>query len=234
MSRYIVLLLFLIPFVVPVSAAPSHYGISLSKTCLTMLQNNIETDCPTYDEILVLFPDTTNQDVVGKFQTIDGITQRGTSNVLHPERFYSYELNSMLWVDPHNEVRSKLIMVEINPSLPMYKIGGESLIMDDYSISFGRDRFVNFNCSEAKITAENWVFLTGDTLNYMKHNCDPAFTSFDSTVSLKFEKSYQNLVTSAKYKLEQFIADAKEKYKVSFIGSNESVDNRAVTTDENE
>lgn len=235
MIRYGLLILALVPIIfIPVSATPFHYGISLSKTCLTMLQNELETDCPTYDEILVLFPDTTNQNVVGGFKSIDGITQRGLPNVIHPERFYTHATESILWVDPPNDVRKKLIMIEINPSLPIYKTGKESLIMDDYSVSFGKDRYVNFNCSESKITAENWVFLTGDSLNLMKHNCDPIFTSFNSTVSLKFEKSYQDLSTSAKYKLDQFIKESLEKYKVSFIGSNEKVINEAVTTDENE
>lgn len=106
--------------------------------------------------------------------------------------------------------------------------------MSNYEIEFGKDRWINPNCTSATITAENWLYLTGDTLRYLQHKCDPQYTNFDHIVKHRFEKSYQDLATSGKYKLEQFIKESKEKYKVSYIGSNEIFDNKSVIEDEDE
>ena len=215
-------------------AISDQYGIVLSSICIRMLSNNITTNCPSYEEIMVLFPDTTNQNALGEFQEIDGIIQRGKPNLLHPERYYDRSDGSVMWIDPPNEVRKRIKMIYLEPSLPPYKTGEESLIMNDYNVSFQRDRYITPNCGEAKITAENWVFLLGDTMNFLKHNCDPAFTNFYHLKSKFFGASYQDVATSNKYKLDQVIKLAKEKYRQSYIGSNEIVYNSSVTTDENE
>lgn len=213
-------------------AISDQYGIVLSSICIRMLSNNITTNCPSYEEIMVLFPDTTNQNALGEFQEIDGIIQRGKPNLLHPERYYDRSDGSVMWIDPPNEVRKRIKMIYLEPSLPPYKTGEESLIMNDYNVSFQRDRYITPNCGEAKITAENWVFLLGDTMNFLKHNCDPAFTAFDGTVTFEFKKSYQNIATSSKYKIDEMVKLAKEKYKKSYIGTNEQGINRQVVEDE--
>lgn len=215
-------------------AVTPQYGIALSKSCLVMLTNNITTVCPTYDEIMVLFPDTTNKRTSGDFIEIDSITQRGKPQFINPQRLYDLNAIPVTWIDPPSDVRSKIIMITIHPSIPEFKIGGESIRMDDYNIKFGKDRWVHKYCRESNITAENWVYLTGDTMNLLKHNCDPSFTSFDGTVTLEFEKKYQNIATSSKYKLSEFVKMAKEKYKVSHIGSNDMTENKSVIEDEDE
>jgi len=35
-----------------------HVGIVLSQSCLTMVKNNMTTNCPTYEQLEALFPDT--------------------------------------------------------------------------------------------------------------------------------------------------------------------------------
>ena len=74
-------------------------GITLSKTCQSMIKNNFTTNCPTYEEILTLFPDTTNQQVSGEFQYIDGIYQRGPTDFKNHFNFYTYSDN-VVWVEP--------------------------------------------------------------------------------------------------------------------------------------
>lgn len=191
-----------------------QYGIALSPTCIIMIKNNLDTNCPTIPEINQLFPDTTNKLFLGDFSMIDGMIQREPPKLLHPERYYTYFTGDVMWVDPPNEVRKKINMIYIEPSIPEYKIGDESLKMNDYSISFQKDRYVNPNCSESKITAKNWVFLTGDTLNYMKHDCDKVFTSFDGMVTLQFAKSYQDISTSFKYIHDKWVSENLIKCKV--------------------
>ena len=191
--KFLILLL-LIPFSF---AYADQYGITLGKTCKTMLINDIP-GCPSYEELNVVFPDNTDFRV-GSLYEIEGIIQRGPSLFLHPEQFYRYSTENIIWLDPPEEVRKRIKMIYIEPTLPPYKIGQESKQMDDYNITFGKDRYINANCSEIKITAKNWLFHTGDAMNLLKHNCDKSVSNFDATISYNFTKSYQDISTSSKY-----------------------------------
>lgn len=205
--KFLIVLL-LIPFSF---AYADQYGISLGKTCKTMLINNIP-GCPSYEELDVIFPDNTYY-ALGQMMTIDGIMQRGPPIYAHPEQFYKYSTENIIWLDPPEEVRKRIKMVTIEPSLPPYKIGAESKKMDDYNITFGKDRYINANCSEIKITAVNWLFTTGDAMNLLKHNCDLSVSTFDATVSYNFTKSWQDISTSAKYKHDKWVAESLIKCK---------------------
>ena len=210
-------LLALLPLVIifiPADANTPQYGIALSKTCLTMVKNNLQTDCPTYDKIMVLFPDRTDQRVSGEFKIIDGVYQRDAPLHLYPWRYYYYAKEPTLWIDPPGDTRSRIKMIYIETSIPEYKIGPESLKMDDYNISFQKDRWINKNCSEIKITAKNWVFLTGDSINVIKNNCDLSVSKFDGTVTKEFAKSYQDITTSFKWQHDKWVAENLIKCKV--------------------
>ncbi len=195
------------------SVYAEQYGLSLGKTCKTMLKNNI-SGCPSYEELSIPFPDNTNQNIVGKLQIIDGILQRGLPNVIHPERFYTYHTGDIIWLDPPEDVRKRIKVITIEASLPEYKIGSESKKMNDYNITFGKDRYINTNCSEIKVTAKNWLFMTGDAMNLLKHNCDLSVSTFNATVMLKFEKSYQDISTSMKYKHDKWVKENLIKCKI--------------------
>uniref|UniRef100_A0AAT9JAU3 ORF40 n=1 Tax=Nitrosopumilaceae spindle-shaped virus TaxID=3065433 RepID=A0AAT9JAU3_9VIRU len=196
---------------VPVFA--DQYGIQLGTTCMTMLKNNIP-GCPSYEELDVLFPDNTDSRL-GQLTEIDGIIQRDQPQFLAPEQFYRYSTKDVIWLDPPEEVRKRIKMITIEPSLPPYKIGQESKKMDDYNVKFGKDRYINANCSEIKITAKNWLFMTGDALNLLKHKCDMSVSTFDASISYNFTKSYQDISTSAKYKhdlwVKKSLIDCKER-----------------------
>ena len=179
-----------------------------------MISNGITSNCPTYQEINTLFPDTTDPKITGTFKIIDGLYQRDTPPVKNPWRFYYYSPEPILWVEPPSDARSRLIMITIESSLPEYKAGDESKKMDDYSISFQKDRWVDDKCKEAKVTAKTWVFLTGDTLNYLKHSCDKSFTSFDGTVKKEFVRSYQDITTSFKWNHDKWVAENLIKCKI--------------------
>lgn len=233
--RYaVVVVLLCIPFVYAdaISGTP-QYGIALSKSCLVMISNNVTSQCPTYDQIAAVFTDNTNQRTSGKLDYYNGIFQRGPPNILNPIQEYVFKPVPTLWIDPPGSIRDRIDMITILPSVPEYKIPINSTHMDNYIITFGIDRWINPNCSEIKITANNWVFLTGDGLRLLAHNCDMNYTSFNGTVSHTFEKSYQNLATTSKYKLDEFIKLAKEKYKTSHIGKDVN-NNKSVTEDEDQ
>lgn len=197
---------------IPGIAYADEYGIRIGNTCLIMLINNI-AGCPSYEELDVVFPDNTNP-ALGQLVLIDGIIQRGPAQYSKPEQFYRYHTNDIIWLDPPESVRKKIKMITIEPSLPEYKIGKESKTMDDYNITFGKDRYINANCSEIKITAKNWLFMTGDAMNLLKHNCDLSYSTFNATTTLKFEKSYQDISTSAKYKHDKWVKESLINCKV--------------------
>ena len=206
-----ILLIFAIGFsIIPVFA--DQYGIQLGTTCITMLKNNIP-GCPSYEELDVVFPDNTYY-ALGELQLIDGIIQRGPPLYKGVENFYNYHNGTVTWLDPPEPVRKKIKMVTIEPSLPPYKIKTESTQMDDYNIKFGKDRYINANCSEIKITAKNWLFMVGDAMNLLKHGCDLTVSNFDATISYNFTKSYQDISTSAKYKHDKWVAESLIKCKV--------------------
>jgi hypothetical protein len=54
-----------------------NFGIVLDNTCKTILRNNVTSNCPTYEDVITVFPDTSIQDVSGRFDYFDGIYQRG-------------------------------------------------------------------------------------------------------------------------------------------------------------
>lgn len=207
--KFLIITLFIIGFFSSVYA--EQYGISLGKTCKTMLKNGI-SGCPSYDELDVVFPDNTDKRV-GQLKTIDGITQRSTSLFLHPENFYRHFTGDIIWLDPPEDVRKRIKVITIEPSLPPYKTGIESKQMNDYNITFGKDRWINANCSEIKVTAKNWLYMTGDAMNLLKHNCDLSVSKFNATVMLKFEKSYQDISTSMKWKHDKWVAENLIKCK---------------------
>ena len=211
-----------------------QYGIALSKTCYNMVSNGMRTDCPTYEEIMTVFPDGTDPKIAGDFKMIKGLLQRDTPAVKNPWNYYRQFGKSVIWIDPPGDTRNHLRMLYIEPSIKEFKIGDESIRMNDYDVKFGKDRWMNENCSEIKVTAKNWLFTLGDGMRLLQHNCDMSFTQFNGTVTHKFEKSYQDITTSSKYKLDEMVKIAKEKYKKSFIGSLEQGINRQVIEDENE
>ena len=207
-------------------------GITLSKTCIAMIKNNMTTACPTYEAILALFPDNTNQNISGKFIYKDGYLQRGSTNYINHFKFYTYQPVTT-WVDPPGDVVGRIATITIEPKLPEYLVS-ESQKLINNTMTVGHSRYVDPLCYRATITATDWIFLTGDTMNYMFHNCDKSFTTFDNLKSKYLGKSYQDLTTSNKYKLDEFIKAAKEKYKESYIGSNEENMNRSIIEDEDE
>lgn len=206
-------------------------GITLSKTCLAMIKNNITSTCPTYEEILVLFPDNTIQEISGKFVFKDGYLQRDHTNYKNHFNFYTYQPNT-IWIDPPGDIVGRIATITIEPSLPDYLLKPLADIKNNTQYT-AHSRWVDTKCYRATITAADWIYLTGDTINYMMHQCDPAFTGFNHIKEKYLGSIPQDIGTSNKYKLDQMVLAAKEKYKTYHIG-NDTFENLAVTTDEDQ
>lgn len=193
-------------------AQPDHIGIQLSGTCRAMIINDIP-GCPTYEEILTLHPDTTDKRVSGHFDYSDnGFYERQKHEFgKNLWKYYIWDEGTMIWVDPPGSMKDRVRLIVIEPSLPEYKT--KQTTIDNKTLAIGFDRWHNPNCSKTVMSAKDWVFLLGDTINFVKHNCNPEFTNFDPIKYLKWEEREFDRTTTYKYKLDKFIAEAKERCK---------------------
>lgn len=241
--RLLILLLVFVAIAIPTIDAVrivDDYGVTVSKKCQIMIKNNLTSDCPTYEQILELFPDTSPKNYIGDFKIIDGLVQREPmklkiDNCWHFLNSLAWTQSKTVWIDPPGCMQPFMKMITIESNFNEYPLDKNlSNIMTNNTILMGTERYVNSGCTESIINAADWPFLTGDTLNLMNHDCDPAFTTFDHIKKFYFEKSSQDIATSNKYKLDEFFKNAKEKYKVSYIGSNDVNHNKAILEDEDE
>lgn len=232
---------FLLLFFIPQAEAArvvDDFGIAISQKCLIMNKNNVTSTCPTYEQILELYPDTSPKRQVGDFIIVNGQVQREPmpmriDNCWNYLKGLEFSGSKRIFVDPPGCMRPYLKMITIESNFKEYPLDKNlSSQMTNNTIQMGNQRYVDFGCTDSIIDSKDWIYLAGDTLNLMNHNCDPKFTTFNHIKKFTFEKSYQNIATSNKYKLDEYFKSAKEKYKISYIGTNEKFENRAVTEDE--
>src|SRR3990167_6063061 len=140
-------------------------GIALDRTCIALIKAEMKTDCPTYEELLLIYPDTSNKRVSGDFVFKDNILQRENQNYQNHFNTYVFETTPITWIDPPGDIRDKIRMIIISPSLPIYKTSG-SMHKTDNTLVFGKDRYVDSRCYNAIISAEKWLMLLGDTIMY--------------------------------------------------------------------
>ena len=194
-------------------ADTDSFGIVLSQGCRTMIKNNITTDCPTYEEIMILYPDTSNKKILGDFGYKNGIYQRLTSDFKNAEGYYKYGYEGLMFIDPPAKLWPKLNLITISPSLDNYLLPkNKSYNSENHTLTMGHGRFVD-SCRIAYIDGNNWLFLLGDTIQYLKNNCDPSSTAYDSTTTTYLKRVTHDITTSYKYKLDKWIKESKEKCK---------------------
>ena len=190
------------------------YGIVLSQGCRTNLKNNLTTTCPTYQEIMLLFPDTADKKILGDFGMKNGIYQRLASNYKNAEGYYNSvsELDKgLMIIDPPSKLWNRLNIIEIRPNLDEFKLPkNQSYNATEHSLTLGFGRFID-SCRLAYVDSENWIFLVGDSINLINNKCDPAFTQFNGTKTTYFQKVVHDITTSYKWKLEQWIKQAVER-----------------------
>ncbi len=187
-------------------------GIVLSDTCLSLLKINASTNCPTYEEILILYPDTSNHKWSGGFDYIDGILQREITTFNNHFEFYRYDSVSITWIDPPSDILEKIPLITISASTFEYKIPFQNIT--NSSVSIGHDRYVSSKCDEALISAENWLFLLGDTIQLMAHDCDEEFTNFNEVKLRTWERTQHDIKTSMKWQLDKWIQETKINCKL--------------------
>ena len=218
-KKHIVIMLgvCLVFLLIPIeSEARKNYediGISLDRTCLTLIKENMRTDCPTYGEILMLFPDTSNKIFSGDFIIKDGLLQREFPPIKNHLNYYS-DKPPVLWVDPPADTMNKIKSVTIYKSLPLYEVTGSKQKANN-TLIFGKDRYVNPNCSQAKISADKWPVLLGDTIQYLQSGCKK--TNFESITKIYQKPTEHDITTSKWYQYKQWLKNALQQSKDQFL-----------------
>ena len=189
-----------------------NFGITLDNTCKTMIRNNISSNCPTYEDIITLFPDTSKQDVSGKFSYYNGFYQRGPTKFIDSFEYYRFWDRPILFVDPPVETATRIKLIEIKANLDQYLLRGgtQSYNPTDHSLTMGIGRYID-SCRLAYVDAAQWIFLVGDTLNHMNNGCSADSTKFNSTITTRLGKVQHDITTSYKWKLEQWQETMIEK-----------------------
>jgi hypothetical protein len=183
----------------------TRIGVSLSKTCETMVRNGFTTTCPTYKQLIQL--DNSNP-ISGKFITDDdGFFHRGEEQTPNSYRYYWNDSIIRIIVDPPGSMMDRMKMIYIQPNFDDYTVRADMTIHDEFEIitgnrtlSYGNQtRLVEFDvrnqtsefgivvyhdryiekCSQAKINADNWLFLLPDTIHLMRNGCDRDYTAFE-------------------------------------------------------
>lgn len=181
-----------------------NFGIILDNTCITLLKNNIESNCPSYEDIITLFPDTSNQDVSGKFTYDSGIYQRAPTKLFDSFEYYRFRDSPILFVDPPDETKKHIKLIEIKANLKEYLLPKhQSYNATSHTLTMGVGRYID-SCRTAYIDSTNWSYLLGDTIFHMQHNCSSNSTTFISKTTTQLYKVKHDIATSYKYKLEQY------------------------------
>ncbi len=176
-----------------------------------MLKNNLTTTCPSYEEINILYPDGSEPKVSGGFVTDNGFYHRENFKMKSHYQYYKFHPDPIIWIDPPGDIIEKMPRVFIEAGDFEYKINKQTIT--HASIAVGQNRYVSSSCTYIIISSANWFFLLGDSINHLLHDCSEESTNFDEIKIKKWEATHHDITTSAKYKLDKWIKESKEKSK---------------------
>ena len=199
-------------------------GVNLSKTCITSIKNNLTTTCPDYRILQELGFDTSHK-YSGKLEFSDGYWHR-KQLVKNDYMLYDLKNGYNILVDPSSSLSQRVKMITISNNFNQYLLSEDMVKINNTRI-IHKDRYVD-KCNEAIINSDTWLETLADTINYLRSGCKGTLLNTVDTIHDNHTK--QQIDTSNKWKHDKWLAEAKKKYKISYIGSQENGTNRSVTT----
>jgi hypothetical protein len=185
-------------------------GIRLSNTCITLLKNNLTTNCPSYSDLLSL--DSSNRQISGDFVTENGFLKRTNPKYENHWKFYSLKDDYVIFIDPPTDIFGRIKIITITPQLTFFSPTLESgSVQDRLILKFGR--FVNESCDNATITAVGWLELLPDTIFYMRKNCEPTMTKYELSETITKERHKPDITTSPNKQYEFWVKEMLERCK---------------------
>jgi hypothetical protein len=198
----LLLLLAVMPYTLYAEATT---GIILGNTCITLIKYNLSTTCPTYEEILALFPDSLNTKIAGEFAYRDGYYHRQPGQYGDSFDYYRFTNLDGNYIDPPSSLARRIPTITIMPGDFIYKQKGTVLTDTSYTVGYGR---YMEGCSSAIISADEWFWLLGDTVNWMQNGCKPQYTNFNATKTIRWQAVQHDITLSYKYKLDNWFKQA--------------------------
>jgi len=192
----------------------SHFdrkiGVVLSKTCITMIKNDIPTTCPTYKDLVIL--DSSLTDVSGKFTTDDdGFFHRVEPGLKSSWRYYDHDTEIRIFVDPPYGMAERIKTISLQPNFDNYLVT-EDLTQGDYGSESQfatvvyHDRYID-KCKYATINADKWELLLADTIHYMRNNCNPDHTSYYEREVINATKTEIDVTTSPNWQYQKWLEE---------------------------
>ena len=159
--------------------------------------------CPTYEELNLIYPDNTDKSVSGEI--IDN--KREWPNIQNEWKWYKQQnYPYVIYYDPPPDIVNRSYHITIQPTVPTYKLNqgvSNNLNMTENKVVFASDRWVGNNCGSASISAKLWASLLGDTMNYMKNNCDDSQTIFNANTTYTYSNAALTKEENSKFYLWQ-------------------------------
>lgn len=191
---------------------PINLGIVLSDTCLILLQNNFSTNCPSYSEILLVYPDTSNKEISGDFEINEyGMLERGKGKVNnHLEYYKQFDDKVIFFIDPPADISlggHKRIIIA--PHNFWYKELNQ--IITNSSLTYNTNRYISSTCTYAIISADSWLSLMGDTIQLMLADCDPEASNFKEQNIYEWKATTHNIIESSKWKMQEWFKEINLK-----------------------
>lgn len=189
--------------------ADRNIGIVLSKLCITMIKNNFTSTCPTYEDLISL--DSSNTIVSGGFEVDDGYYHRVKSPMENNERWYDKDSQMRIFIDPPDTMANKIKIISLHPNFDTY-LTSEGVTVADGKITrvVYHDRWVDNKCQNATVNTDKLHELLGDTIFYMRNNCDSKATSFIEKEIIVTNATEMDITTSQKYKDDKKLEYIKE------------------------
>ena len=152
-------------------------GVKLSQNCIVMIKNNITSNCPTYEELSQL--DTSNTEMSGEFGWSDGWYHRHPSKFKDGYRWYDWDNEIRILVDPPSDHQHRIKMITIENNFDKYVLAPSDNKLRNNTITLHHDRSVK-DCRTAQITTDDWESLLPDTIHYLRTDC--TVTNFDEKI----------------------------------------------------
>ena len=192
-----------------VGLADRNIGIVLSKLCITMNQNNFTSTCPSYEELLPL--DSSNTDVSGGFEYVNGDYTRMKAPYENSERWYDKDSQMRIFVDPPGTMASKIKIITLHPNFDTYT-GAEGVTVSDGEITrvVYHDRWVDSKCNKATVNTDKLLELLADTIFYLRNDCNSNATSFVEKEIITTNATDMDITTSQKYQDDKRLEYIKE------------------------
>lgn len=173
-----------------------------------MIRNNIPTNCPTYEEIMFLFPDSSDQRISGQFvYDDDGFYHREQTAYANAEGFYRFEKQNRFWVDPPGAVARQVKIITIEPTVDNFPIRTQKVTNSSIDILYGS--LISTGCREAIISANDWQVRLGNMIEHIGSGCTK--DNLDNVKKKTWQRTIHDITTSYKYKLEKWIAESLER-----------------------